>query len=444
MKKNIILLALLPWLLVSCDKFLDIRPTGRVIPTTLSEYRELMISAYYTFPSATGKTAFRSDEFDMNNSSQDDLNSFKDIWTWNDFNPGDQTISFDWAAFYQSLYIANYTIESADVIKEGSPEEINQLVGEAYALRAYAHFTLVNLYGAPYDMNPQNSKGIPLKLNTIMGDVLSRNTVAEVYASVESDLNQAESLINVETWPKGLTYRFNKLGITAFKARLYLYMNDWQKAYDYSMKVLASKNTLQDLSNSTTYILPNNYQSVEAIVSLEQTLTATTQKAGYVADAFYGKYAANDLRRGKYFARPTASLTVVNKGGSKDFRCSFRVGEQYLNAAEAALHLPTHGRTEAQTILLSLMEKRFTTTGFNNKKAAIEAMTDDQFAVELAEERARELAFEGHRWFDLRRTTRPRLEHNFKGTLYVLEANDPRYTIPIPQEAIDANPGLDN
>ena len=62
----------------------------------------------------------------------------------------------------------------------------------------------------------------------------------------------------------------------------------------------------------------------------------------------------------------------------------------------------------------------------------------------VRDERARELAFEGHRWFDLRRSTRPRLEKVLDGTRYVLEENDARYTLAIPKEAIEANPGLLN
>ncbi len=48
------------------------------------------------------------------------------------------------------FFIANHVIESRSDIKEGTEEEINQLVGEAYMLRAYVHFLLVNLYGQPY------------------------------------------------------------------------------------------------------------------------------------------------------------------------------------------------------------------------------------------------------------------------------------------------------
>ena len=60
-------------------------------------------------------------------------------------------------------------------------------------------------------------------------------------------------------------------------------------------------------------------------------------------------------------------------------------------------------------------------------------------------ERRVELAFEGHRWFDLRRTTRPRIEKTlYSGQTIILEQNDERYTLRIPQSAIEANPNLSN
>ena len=54
------------------------------------------------------------------------------------------------------------------------------------------------------------------------------------------------------------------------------------------------------------------------------------------------------------------------------------------------------------------------------------------------------LAFEGHRWFDLRRTTRPEIKKEIEDVTYTLVQDDSRYTLRIPQDAIDANPGLLN
>lgn len=71
-------------------------------------------------------------------------------------------------------------------------------------------------------------------------------------------------------------------------------------------------------------------------------------------------------------------------------------------------------------------------------------MEQENLIAEIMNERAKELAFEGHRWFDLRRTTRPRIEKTIEGQKYILEQDDARYTILIPKEAIAANPNLSN
>ncbi len=98
--------------------------------------------------------------------------------------------------------------------------------------------------------------------------------------------------------------------------------------------------------------------------------------------------------------------------------CTFRVGEIYLTAAEAAARLGE--LSQARTRLLELMRKRYAPEAYEAKSVVVNAMDKEALVQEILDERARELAFEGHRWFDLRRSTRPRLEKVLDGTRYVL------------------------
>lgn len=428
-------------LLSSCDSYLDIQPIGQVIPNTLAEYRALLTTAYSYKYSDKAYTGMRTDEVIIGGDSND-KSSYADIERWNDASPSAATRTFGWDYYYKTIYYANILIDKRNEITEGSQEEIDQLVGEAYLLRGYTHFLLVNLYGKPYtQVGSPESKAIPLKQNVDLEETPTRNTVQEIYTAVLADIQTARKLIHQEEWESKYLYRFSTLSVDAMESRVRLYMGEWQEAYDAAERVLTKKMTLENL-NEPSAKLPNNYLSAEMITAYESIYNRDI-KASLVTASFLQKYGNGDLRPSRYFdaANENGHRPCI-KGGSSEFNCTFRTGELYLNAAEAAAHL--NKLTEARTRLLQLMEKRLTPEGYTQKKNEVNAMNQTNLMAEILEERARELAFEGHRWFDLRRTTRPRIEKVLDEKTFVLEQEDPRYTLRIPQAAIDANPGLLN
>ncbi len=423
--------------LTGCDSFLDIQPVGKVIPTTAGEFRSLITEGYSNVPYDRGLTSFRTDEVLLDATMDaNDLSSYLDIWRWNDTSSDENTASFSWRTFYHVLFIANYTIESEKLMTDGSGDEIRQMVGEAYMLRALMHFNLVNLYAPAYTTcTPETTKAVPLKLDSDVESVLSRNTVAEVYKSILDDLDSAEEYLNTDTWETGYNYRFNTLSPDAMRSRVYLYMGKWEESLAASERVIAKHPQLSDINTE----LPNAYNSVENIVALEQTMQSQYARTIKINRNFYSKFSSTDLRRRAYFKQVTTSNITLVKGGSNTYSCTFRSGEMYLNAAEAAWHLGQYD--DAREYTEKIYAVRYTDGGAA-KTAAIEATDDTDVLDEILEERARELAFEGHRWFDLRRNGQPRMERNYRGETYVLEQGDARYTLRIPAEAITANPGL--
>ena len=420
-----------------CDSFLDIQPVGKVIPTTAAEFRSLITEAYVTVPNDRGLASFRSDEILLDATmSSNDLGSYLDIWRWNDDAPDENTSSFQWRQFYHVLFIANYVIESERLMTDGSTDEIRQMVGEAYMLRAYMHFILANLHAPAYTAcDPATTKAIPLKLDSDVEGMLRRDLLSDVYASIVKDLDSAEDYLNVDSWEPGYNYRFTTLSVDALRSRVMLYMGRWDEARKAADRVLAVNSSLSDVSTQ----LPNVYNSVENILALEQIMTAQYARAFKINRDFFRLYTSSDLRRRAYFNQVTSSNILLITGGSNTYSCSFRVAEMLLNAAEAACR---EGQTDdAADYLLTLQRARFSDGGAA-KETAVAVMDQDQLLTEILNERARELAFEGHRWFDLRRTTRPRIERTYRGETYVLEQDDPRYSIRIPSEAIAANPGL--
>ena len=440
--------------LTSCDDFLDITPTGKVIAKTGKEYRALLTYEYKNFPEDRGLATLRSDEVNLikGSTSTEDYDSYFDIWAWKDLSQQSTTASFGWRRYYHAIYIANYVIENQKNITEATQDEINQLVGEAYMIRAYCHFLLVNLYADPYThCTPATARGIPLSLAADVNAVLSCSSVEKVYQQVIDDIKKAKEYLNVETWNEGYTYRFNTVSANALLARVYLYKGDWHNALEEAKTVIQKHGTLEDLN--TSKVLPNYYLSAENIVALEQVMTSGYVKIGVPDKALVDAYRTGDKRKALYYKARTSSVYNLIKygdGGNDGYRCSFRSAEAYLIAAEASAECAADNAAatdsnlkEARVHLKALMEKRYAAAKYSQYAAALDEMNKAQLLEAISNERRCELAFEGHRWFDLRRTTRPALSKSYGEDHYTLSAGDSRYTLRFPTEAVEANPGIE-
>ena len=423
--------------LTSCDNFLDITPTGKVIASTGEEYRAMLTYEYKYFPKDRHMTTVRTDELKFSGSTaSSDLDAYLDLWLWKDENPSPTTSYFSWRSYYHAIYIANYIVEHQEEISDASAKTINQLVGEAYMMRAYCHFLLVNLYAEPYThCTPATTRGVPMMLEADVNAIPGSSSVETIYQQVLSDIAEAEQRLNVTKWDEGENYRFNTISAQALRARTYLYMGRWQEALTAAKAVIAAHGDLEDL-NVSSALLPDSYQSAENIVALEQFSSNLSTVINQPSNDFISLYRTGDQRKSKYFKRATSTTWTLLKS---DGYCSFRSAEAYLTAAEAAAQL--NDLTGAIDLLKPLLQKRLNATAYQNALDLMAPMDQSQLLQEIYDERARELAFEGHRWYDLRRTTQPALTRTYGGQTYTLTPE--KYTMRFPTEAVESNPEIE-
>lgn len=421
----------------SCDDYLDIKPVGKVIPETLTDFRAVLTKGYASYPEHKSLSSLRADEIVLDPYSND-FTYLKDIYTWNDVNPDRITTDFPYESLYNTIFYANVIINEASK-KLGESPERNQLIGEAYALRAMAYFDLVNLYGKSYDATTANTdKSVPLALEIDLEQAFIPETVATVYSQVISDKEEAKKLLNLDTQTTGINYRFSKAALFAMESRIYLYQKEWEKAAESADLAMTFKNTLVDLNVNP--ILANNYDSKESILALEDVFNNAAKSATNVSPELIAAYnKTNDLRFALYF-RASGSSYKFNKGGELNQKCSFRTAELYLNKAESATQLKD--LSTAKAVILDFIKNRYNADGFTELSTAVTTMSQTQLLDFIYQERQREFAAEGHRWFDLRRTTQQQITHTLDDQTYILIQNDPRYTLRYPAGARLNNPNL--
>ncbi|MFR4037991.1 MAG: RagB/SusD family nutrient uptake outer membrane protein [Butyricimonas faecalis] len=171
-----------------------------------------------------------------------DKDKWKFIWDENMFTESES--GYD-AAFWQGLYEGilgcNLVLDNLDQ-KDGEHKLRESLRGEALTLRAWYYLHLVNFFGIAYNQgNPDTDLGVPLKLNsTVTGEFFPRNTVREVYSRIEQDLLEGNRLLTEYDYDRDY-FRMGHLAAKAILSRLYLYMEEWDKALEYADAVLAQK-----------------------------------------------------------------------------------------------------------------------------------------------------------------------------------------------------------
>jgi len=461
MKRNILLLFLLSAILpvTSCKKFLEEQSQTDIIPKSASSLNELLIGSAYTASSGADATMRLIDD----NITQDKFhvtNEMFTAYTWQPQTAGkaDKVAgSSMWTVLYPMILGCNSVLDYAPKVT-GTPAEIENVEGQAYLLRAFYYFQLVNLYAKPYSdklSNPSTDPGVPLILSAALSfEGKKRNTVAEVYQQVLQDLDKGIVLME-RSGKNNNVFRINHIAGYLLASRVHIQMGNWQKAIDAANEVLSRKPELMDLPNWGNPDQNNkpivDRQNIESLwiygVSQSVVFPQGSEGMNYrLSDDLLAGFENGDLRTSIYIKdrrsikRPIVTLVKIAQ--------SFRVSEALLNRAEAYAQLNKAGQSGTAQLALNdlntLRKKRFRPDVYRD----LASTSADDLLKKCFEEKRKEFFDEDfHRWFDLRRTGMPAIKHvyyenNTQTAIYTLQERDPAYVLQIPKTALEKNLNL--
>ena len=461
MKRYTGLLGLLLLLFSACSDFLEEKSLDLIIPKSVKDYREFLFGEAYI----RNETLIHTYLDIMTDDVRENIKGLSfgtDVrangygyYTWQaepeETVSGAINVDKAWATYYHSILICNITLDNVGDIS-GSKAEKEDLKAEAYALRAYCYFMLVNLYGQPYQIaTAETDLGVPI--NDVIGmedKKFKRESVATIYRLIESDLKNAIDCFKASNLNKTY-FRWNLPATYLLASRVSLYKKEYDKVIGYATDVIAEHPQIYDLStlNDDDYFL--NDKNPEILFTYGDYVVsyyAMLAKCNFpISEQLFALYGTNDWRLTHCFYKRNSDYTAQKSevaGTTGVYGYALRTSEAYLNRAEA--YAEKGEKDKALADLKTIREKRL------KVYEDLEANSNEETITRVREERRRELSFEFHRWFDLRRWDRPRLEHTFTPDIkkpdriekYVLEKDDPAYTLPLPRSVVDYDPTIVN
>jgi hypothetical protein len=361
-----------------------------------------------------------------------------------------------WEQMYSAVNHANNIIAEVPNIEDIPQTVKDQILGEAYFIRALAFFDLTRTFGGVEGV--YGDQGIPIVTTPSRqideSSFPSQASIADSYQQVRDDLEMAETLL--ATTGFSTPNRASDASVKALLSRLDLYTEDFEGAENYATEVIddfgfdlvenfadifTNENTEEaifELTYNTTdgndirfWYFPSSGGGRGDIALHEEYVDMVNSRP----DDERGDLIGFDANVGAYYS------TKYAKAGGDDNIQVLRLAEMYLNRAEARTRKTTPDFTGA---LSDLNEVRNRAGLADTTGTGVDTASEILNAIEY--ERGIEFIQEGHRWFNLVRTG------NALNTLTGIDrlngdpvslTNPGRQVFPIPSRDIDANENLE-
>jgi tetratricopeptide (TPR) repeat protein len=445
--KNKILFLLIGFVfaLYSCDKRLDTKPTSSIDVNDVFKTSDDVIGALKGCYSDFGSGDFYGGYIFLGADLLGDSGNLDWSGTYQQFTQfynksipvTNSFVADTWLAGYRVINDANNVLAHLDLVVDAEKDRVE---GEAKFIRGSAYFDLVRMYAKAWnDGDPNSNEGVPLVLTptTLITEEskVKRNTVAEVYQQVISDLTDATQKCYVPDYSENFIFA-SRMAAYAMLARVYLQQQDYANA-------LQAEDNALELSLDNGYHLMSTYaaafpsadppayiqNTTEDIFTMQVNATSgvnefntfySEEQRGdiYINGSFFDYYEPGDARA-DFYQDDGYTLKFENYYGSVRL---IRLAELYLTRAECNFRL---GNTDDALKDINTIRKRAKLKPYKT--------TDELTLDEILRERALELSFEGFTLHD---------EKRLQLDVGILPWNSPKLIYPIPQREIYANPNL--
>lgn len=478
----------------SCKKsWLEVIPVGTLVLENTADYDKVMNDpALYNYGTLGGwsEAQLMGDEVAAEGPYFAFIggNDYRDrYFQWKDSIYPDAAVKpWTLSTFLTQIYPVNKVINEVMSSAGGTEQRKRAIWADALATRAWGNFTMVNYYCKPYvAATAATDPGFPLITEANVNQtVFPRGTVQQIYDLMMKDLTDALPYIDVKP---AMVTRMSKPAVEGLLGRLYLFMGRYNEAlpllkaaladvaangqtslYDYNETFAPGGAFLpvdQNNGPNSPGQLPNDTrEAVLSKVFYSGPWTGNlTGNDGLVltpqAQALYG---ANDWRL-QFYTNKNKDNSVnaagrLRKYGVKYSRWGLQLPDLYLLSAECKAR--TNDLSGAVADLEALRRKRIRTKDANGN-----TITDALVPASIAgnqtalirfviDERIREFAMEGYRWFDMRRLSVDPLFagavfthtiYNANGTTTVYTMDQPkRLVMKLPRIITDSNPDMQN
>lgn len=479
---------------LSATSCLDKYPEDAILEknamTTVKHADQVVIGIYAGFKSSalySGPLTLLPDlQADLVYAVNGYTNVYGNAWRW-DILATNNEITSVYGELYMIIGRCNFFLENVDRVEANTVDDeeldlLDSYKGEVYFARALAYSELIKLFCKSYKSDEEADKelGVALVSSYSNAGRLKRASLKASYQFVLDDLEKAAIYLEPKSKPVDPVYssiHFTIGAVNSLYARTYLYMQKWDKAIEYSTKVIDSKEYV--LSSSTKASYKSGVSDYQYMWQYDNS-TEIIWKVGFDTNSFGGRlgriffnydyssfkpdyvpaqwalnlYDANDYRYNAFFANATTGYShgltcplLLKYYGNREFMNlgilhvtmpkPFRLSEQYLIRAEAYCQKGGSFFSNAGKDISKLREARYKTYGGST------VLNPTNWLKVIGEERVKELFMEGFRLADLKRWGQgfertPQTQTVAPGNRLKIDASNSLFVWPIPQHELQS------